>query len=144
MKKLIYLAVLEKSKDGGYGVYFPDLPGCISYGKNVMEAEKNAEEVLGLHLYGMELDGDDIPIPSNDLMLEDYTNCIIIPITIYPDVVKNERDNKRIKTNVTLPRWLKIIGEDAGVNFSRLLESALLEYLDINLPNKEMLKLDKR
>lgn len=29
MRKLTYLAVLEPSSDNGYGVYFPDIPGCI-------------------------------------------------------------------------------------------------------------------
>lgn len=30
MRKLTYLAVFEPSDDG-YGVYFPDLPGCITW-----------------------------------------------------------------------------------------------------------------
>jgi predicted RNase H-like HicB family nuclease len=32
MKKLTYLAVFEKTENGGYSVYFPDLPGCIGCG----------------------------------------------------------------------------------------------------------------
>ena len=67
MIKITYLAVLEPSNDGGYGVWFPDLPGCISYGKNIVEAQEMAKEALGLHLYGMELDCDIIPKPSEDI-----------------------------------------------------------------------------
>ena len=57
MRKLTYLAVLEPSDDGGFGVYFPDLPGCISYGSDLEEAIANAKEALELHIYGMEKDG---------------------------------------------------------------------------------------
>lgn len=34
MRKLTYPAVLEPAGGGAYSVYFPDLPGCISYGKD--------------------------------------------------------------------------------------------------------------
>lgn len=57
MRKLSYLVVLEPSEEG-YGVYFSDLPGCISYGNSIEEARKNATEALELHVYGMEKDGD--------------------------------------------------------------------------------------
>lgn len=50
MRKLSYLAVFEPS-DEGYSVYFPDLPGCISYGNSYEEAQKEAADSLGLHLY---------------------------------------------------------------------------------------------
>lgn len=39
MRKLTYLAILEPSSDG-YGVYFPDIPGCISFGDNIETAQK--------------------------------------------------------------------------------------------------------
>lgn len=136
MRKISYLAVFEPSGDG-YGVYFPDLPGCISFGSSFDEACKSAEEALGLHLYGMEKDGDAIPEPSKNPMPYEETasGYFVSPITVFPDIVKNEIDNRRIKTNVTLPRWLKDIAENQGVNFSRVLESALIEYLQIK-PNE--------
>ena len=63
MRKASYLAVFEPSESGGYSVYFPDLPGCISYGESYEEAQHEAEDALGLHLYGMEKDGDILPEP---------------------------------------------------------------------------------
>ncbi len=133
MKKVTYLAVFEPSSDG-YGVYFPDLPGCISFGENFETALKNAEEALGLHLYGMEKDNDEIPAPSQTPVLNEDTEkgALISPVTVFPELVKNEMDNKRVKTNVTLPVWLKELAEKNSVNYSRLLESALMEYLHVN------------
>ena len=66
------------------------------------------------------------------LSKEDTEGCIVIPVSIFPDLVANEMDNRRVKTNVTIPAWLKEIAEQKSVNYSRLLESALVEYLNIN------------
>ena len=43
MKKITYLAVCEPDGDNGFGVYFPDLPGCVTYGSDIDEARKNAK-----------------------------------------------------------------------------------------------------
>ncbi|MBN8583452.1 MAG: type II toxin-antitoxin system HicB family antitoxin [Ignavibacteria bacterium] len=42
--------VLEPSDDGGYTVYVPSLPGCISEGENKEEAEANIIEAIELYL----------------------------------------------------------------------------------------------
>ncbi len=78
MSKLTYLAVLELSEDC-YGIFFPDLPGCISLGDTVEETKQNAQEALQLHIHGMIRDNEDIPIPSLRLDIED---CNVVPITI--------------------------------------------------------------
>ncbi len=129
MRKITYLAVLEPSDDG-YGVFFPDLPGCISFGKDIEEAGINAKEALELHVYGMEVDKDKLPEPSRDLSGEDVSGCIVTTITIFPDLVKNEMDNRRVKTNVTIPSWLKDMAEANNINYSRVLETALMDCLE--------------
>lgn len=42
-------------------------------------------------------------------------------------------DNKRVKTNVTIPLWLKDVAEANDVNYSKLLELALIEYLGVSV-----------
>ncbi|NJL52726.1 MAG: type II toxin-antitoxin system HicB family antitoxin [Hydrococcus sp. SU_1_0] len=42
--------VLEPSDEGGYTVYVPALPGCISEGENVDEALENIQEAIELYL----------------------------------------------------------------------------------------------
>lgn len=83
MKKYTYLAVFEPSQTG-YGVYFPDLIGCISYGDTFEQAQENAKEALELHIYGMEKDGNIIPEPSKNPTIEPETEngYIIYPVTI--------------------------------------------------------------
>ena len=131
MQNLTYLAVLEPSTDGSYSIYFPDLPGCISFGKNLEDAALMAAEAASLHVYSMECDHEEIPTPSMNLPKEDTEGNIIMPVTIHPDLFRMKKDNERIKTNTTIPAWLKRLAEEQKVNYSRLLENALIDYLQI-------------
>ena len=129
MEKKTYLAVCESAGDKGYGVYFPDLPGCISYGDNLAEAQANAKEALELHIYGMQVDGDEIP-DANLNAPKTKKGDIVVPVSIYPELVKNEMDQRRIRINCTIPAYLKQEGEKEGINFSQLLEYALKDMLN--------------
>ena len=42
--------VLETSEEGGFTVYVPSLPGCISEGENEEEALANIKEAIELYL----------------------------------------------------------------------------------------------
>ena len=42
--------VLEPSDEGGYTVYVPSLPGCISEGNTIEEAIANIKEAIKLYL----------------------------------------------------------------------------------------------
>jgi len=42
--------VLEKQEEGGYTVYIPELPGCISQGDTKTEALRNIREAKTLYL----------------------------------------------------------------------------------------------
>ena len=48
--------VLEASDEGGYTVYVPSLPGCISEGDNEEEALANIKEAIELYLEPVEDD----------------------------------------------------------------------------------------
>ena len=133
MRKLTYLAVFEPTETG-YSTYFPDLPGCISYGEDFEEAQRQAVDALGLHIYGMEKDGDKIPTPSKKPQIDPETTSgyLVSPVTVFTDIVRNELDNKAVKTNLTIPAWLKEIAEAQGVNYSKVFQAALMDYLGIN------------
>lgn len=133
MRKLTYLAVFEPTKIG-YGVYFPDLPGCTSYGETFEAAQKEAADALSLHIYSMEKDGEELPEASGVPTVDPETapGYIVAQITTFPDLIRRELDNKRTPTNVSLPVWLKEAAEQSKVNYSKLLESALIDYLGID------------
>jgi predicted RNase H-like HicB family nuclease len=136
MRKLTYFAVFEPDGNGGYGVFFPDIPGCTSFGESFEQAQKMSQEALGLHVYEMENDGDVIPAPTTDpayleIDAETEGNYIVSSVTVFPDLVKDQLDNRAIRTNTTLPAWLKELAEERGVNFSHLLQASLKEHLGL-------------
>lgn len=133
LNQVTYQGVFEPTAENGFSVYFPDLPGCTSYGDTLSEAQKNAQDALGLHLYGMEKDGDPIPIPSATLKVDPETAAgyLVCPITVFPSLVRDEMDNRRVKTNVTIPAWVRELAQDRGLNCSKLLEEAILDTVGI-------------
>jgi predicted RNase H-like HicB family nuclease len=130
MRKLTYLAVFETGEGPGLSVYFPDVPGCVSCGDNFDHALQMAKEALALHVYGMEKDGEALP-ERTDAISEIGAGDMVVPVTVYPDIVKDEINNRREKTTVTIPHWLKSAAEAEGLNYSRLLETAIKETLGI-------------
>ncbi len=46
--------VLEPSDEGGYTVFVPTLPGCISEGETVDEAVENIREAIQFYLEPLE------------------------------------------------------------------------------------------
>lgn len=51
-----FKVVLEPSDEGGFTVYIPSLPGCISEGDTVEQALKNIEAAAELYLEPVEDD----------------------------------------------------------------------------------------
>ena len=58
---------LEKSEEGGYTVYVPSLPGCISEGDTIEEAVDNIIEAIELYLEPIE----DYTIALNDVIIKE-------------------------------------------------------------------------
>ncbi|ADG07330.1 type II toxin-antitoxin system HicB family antitoxin [Kyrpidia tusciae] len=137
MKKDIYVypAVFHYDEHPGIGVTFPDLPGCVSHGDDEDHAYQMAQEALGLHLYEMEKDGDEIPEPTpvKDLRLEEYLEDgekgVVVLVSVSMGPVRKELDARSVKKTLTIPKWLNDAAEKEGVNFSQVLQYALKEQL---------------
>lgn len=132
MKKDSYWFIAVVSfEDDGISINFPDLKGCFTCAENEEEIYKMAQEVLGLSLWSMEQDGEEIPVPSKikDIKLEKNETSILIEIFMPP--VRDKINNKVIKKTLTIPQWLNIEAERNGVNFSQLLQKALKDYLQL-------------
>lgn len=136
MEKISYLAVLEKS-DGGYSIYFPDIPGCASWGKNLIEAQSMAREALELHLYGMEQDGEDYPVPSEDVGRVSPDDIVVL-VTAYPELFHERYENRKVRMNVTISSRLRSLAQKENINCSQVLEVALKDMLGINQKERAM------
>ena len=52
-KVLEFQIILRPEKEGGYTVFVPDLPGCITYGKTLEEAYEMARDAINIYLYSL-------------------------------------------------------------------------------------------
>jgi predicted RNase H-like HicB family nuclease len=61
-----YVVIYERGNESeeNWGAYVPDLPGCISTGETLEEAQRNIREAIQLHLEGMKAEGLPIPEPT--------------------------------------------------------------------------------
>ena len=132
VNKYTFPAVFSFYENGSIGIMFPDLPGCVSSALNLDEALSMSEEALGLHLAGMEEDGDTIPQPSELLQLKHnlHAEQIIVPVSVKMWRYR-EDSRKNINKMCTVPEWLAHEADDAGLNFSRTLQEGLMAKLGI-------------
>ena len=59
-----YIALIHDDNEPGFGVSFPDFPGCVSDGDTEEEAIRRGREALTFHIENMAEDGERIPPPS--------------------------------------------------------------------------------
>lgn len=95
-----------------------------------------AKDALGGHLWCMENDQDEIPIPTRfqDVALENNERAVLVEV--YMPVVRLSQENKAVNRTVTLPAWLNAAALANKVNFSQLLQAALIEKLGIRNQQK--------
>lgn len=104
MASRTYIAFLEEAPDGGYGVSFADLPGCVSAGDDLDEAVANAAEALSLHLDGMQEDETDLPDART---LQQIAQSGELPEGRFVySAITAEIEDKGERVNVYLPKTL--------------------------------------
>lgn len=121
-----YVALLRKEADSDYGVEFPDFPGCVSAGRTLEEAQRQARRALELHLAGMAEDGEPISSPSSldEIFASDWEARGAVPFL----VTVEEPEPKAVRVNITLkPSVLRRLDEEAARR--RLSRSAMIEHL---------------
>lgn len=131
MAKYVYPAIFTL-EEGGYSVFFPDLEGCYTCGDNLQDAIMMAEDVLAFVLYDNERAGAVIPEPSEAASISlkegEFVNYIACDTIGYAKM----HNNKAVKKTLTLPEWLNETATNAGLNFSQVLQEALMAKLGIS------------
>lgn len=125
-----YVTVFNYAEDG-ISISFPDLPGCLSCADTTSDAIKNAEEVLGLVLYDMEKENVKIPEPTPLEKVKCAENERAVLISVWMPLVRNEVEEQSVKKTLTIPQWLNKMAEKENINFSKLLQAALKDYLKV-------------
>lgn len=125
--RLFYPALFHTAENGGFEVSFPDLPGCLSRGANMNDAYNMAVDALCLHLADMEKNNISFPEPSaiDHITVDDNAVLVIIEFDIL--AYKKRTSSKAVKKTLTIPEWLNERAIQLNINFSQVLQDALIE-----------------
>lgn len=131
MNKLFYPAIFQVEEEGGYSVFFPDIEGCNTQGETVEETYDMAFDALGLTLSYLQDNNLTIPKPSNpqDIQLDNNQYVVVIQFDMLEYLKKNE--SRAVKKTLSIPSWLNEAAMKQNINFSQVLQEALMNKMNI-------------
>ena len=138
--KVIYPVLFYQEKDGEYSVFVPDLYNNSTCGNTLEEAMYMAEDLIaGIVLTKIE-EGEKVPEPSKieDVSFEkleeyleienwDYVTKFKTYIRVDISAFAEKWGKQLVKKTVNIPKWVNTKAEELRINFSKVLEEALLE-----------------
>lgn len=123
-----YAAVMEEADARGFGVWFPDFPGCVSQGDDPVTAARAARKALAAHIAAMADSGEAIPQPTPPEAVELPHDAPSYVFLVEADAL--DAKPTYVRLNVTLPDGLvRRIDAVAGGNRSGWLAMAANEQL---------------
>lgn len=128
-QKLFYPAVFHKAEEGGFWITFPDIPECITEGDNMTEAYQMAVDALGLAL--TTLPNDDIPVASSPDTICMKPDSFLVVIEFDMAAYKKRTNSRAVKKTLTIPGWMDEEATARGINFSQVLQEALISKLQL-------------
>ena len=134
----VYPAVFFK-EENGYSVIFPDLNDLATDGDTLSEAMMMAIDCLAGYLFTAKIDNVSVSNPSDmknispkviakELGLsyeEAFVNLVSVDVEEYAKL----HFNKSVKKTLTIPEWLNKEALSKGINFSQVLQEALISKL---------------
>ena len=125
-------------EEDGYSVVFPDLNWLATQGDTFEEAMEMAIDCLAGYLHTCQIDGDTVPTPSriSDIdpkavareldpeapMCEAIVNMVSVDVAAYA----KQHFEKSVRKTLTIPAWLNTAALEMNINFSQVLQEALL------------------
>ena len=121
--KYVYPAILYPD-EGKISVSVPDLPGCHTFGEDKADALFMAKDAIEMWLWDAENKKEPIPAASETLPLEHGETLTLVAADT--DEYRRTNDAKAVKKTLSIPAWLNAAALEKGVNFSQVLQSALM------------------
>lgn len=128
MKKYFYPVIFEP-EEVGVSVYVPDIPGCFTQGDSLEEALDNVQEVIGLMLEDKSPEEYPEPSKPNKVKLDEGQFVMLVA---FDKLAYDRKYNaKAVKKTLSIPAWLNNMALERNVNFSNLLQRALMSELGL-------------
>ena len=128
MKKYFYPVIFEP-EEVGVSVYVPDLPGCFTQGDSLEEALEYVQDAIGLYLE--DIDPKDYPVASVPNGLELEGQQFVMMVAFDKLAYDRKYNAKSVKKKLSIPAWLNAMALEKNVNFSNVLQKALLAELGV-------------
>ena len=133
----VYPAVFYE-EEGKISAIFPDLGNLATFGDSVADAMRMAADACGQYIFTALRDSEPLPAPSSlgeinpaavlkDLEMESaassaFVNIVLVDMTEYA----RQHSDKAVKKTLSIPMWLNTLCEEKSINFSKVLQEALL------------------
>lgn len=134
MKRVYPILIAQCNQD--FLVFIPDWD-IYTEGKSMLDAIEMARDAIGLKGIDFEDDGKEMPEASSyeaaiqkakeNTEIFDYTQGILTMVDVDFVEYRRKHDNRMVKKNCTIPYYLNVEAEKLGINFSKLLQEALLQ-----------------
>ncbi len=128
-------------EENGYSVIFPGLNHLATCGETLDEALAMAIDCLAGYLYLLRKDGEIAPdpLPMNKVNLSDIAKELEIESSesfinmVTVDVAEYARTHfeRSVKKTLTIPAWLNAAAIERHINFSQVLQEALMQKMQI-------------
>ena len=135
MKKVYPIIMKQNRKD--FLVFVPDME-IYTEGKDEFDAIVMARDAIGLK--GIEMEDMNIALPEASTYAGaialakkdsdedfDFSDGLLTFVDVDFAVYRNKLRNRAVKKNCTIPYWLNEKAEAMGLNFSKVLQNALME-----------------
>lgn len=131
MNSYFYPAIFHNDEKGGYWISFPDFPECMTQGETMEEAYKMAWDALGLCIDERLKNKEELPkvsSPVDYLVDEGDFSCLIeFDLLQY----RRAHNTRSIKKTLSIPEWLNEAAVAQNINFSQVLQEALLQKISL-------------
>ena len=130
INKIVYPAMFTPCGEEGYFVQVPDLD-VATQGADLAEAIEMTRDAIKLTILEMEEHKIAVPKP-NMVKFEVPAGSIVSYVDINMNGYREKYGNKAVKKNCTIPQWLCVMAEEQNVNFSKVLQEALMLKLGVS------------
>lgn len=123
--------IIMKQGENHIVVYVPDFT-INTQGNDIADAIEMARDAIGIMGIDMEDENEPLPTPTalQDVKCENETDIVSLVDVDFAEY-RRKNDMRTVKKNCTIPSWLCFEAEQAGLNFSAVLQSALKQALHI-------------
>lgn len=130
-------------EENGYSVIFPDLNDLATSGGTLEEAFEMAIDCMAGYLFWLTLDGEQYPVSSDvgdidpvkvaEELEFTYEVAFVNMVTVDVETYAKTHFEKAVKKTLTIPSWLNKAAMERDINFSKVLQEALKEKLDLKV-----------